>query len=210
MTPKHLEAVSAYYSQKLEEHGPSAKGVDWNGEASQVLRFGQLAKLFDGQDGAIDVADLGCGYGAAYSFLSQRFGDRLTYTGIDLSSSMIQSALSKHGETPKCRWIIGHQPDRKHEFAVASGIFNVRLQESSQTWQSHIMTTLDVLYQNTRCGFAVNFLTSYADKDRMRPDLFYADPGKLLDHCISNYSRHVAVLHDYELYEFTLLVRKLL
>ena len=56
--------------------------------------------------------------------------------------------------------------------------------------------------------FAFNVLTSYADPDRMRPDLYYADPCFLFDYCQRRYSRWVAILHDYGLYEFTVVVRK--
>ena len=44
--------------------------------------------------------------------------------------------------------------------------------------------------------------------ERMKDYLFYADPGELFDHCKRRYSRWVALLHDYGLYEFTILVRK--
>ena len=48
----------------------------------------------------------------------------------------------------------------------------------------------------------------YADAERKRPDLYYADPLALFDHCKRRYSREVALLHDYGLYEFTMIVRK--
>ena len=48
----------------------------------------------------------------------------------------------------------------------------------------------------------------YSDPERMRAHLYYADPCRLFDHCKRRYSRHVALLHDYGLYEFTILVRK--
>ncbi len=57
-------------------------------------------------------------------------------------------------------------------------------------------------------GFAFNALTSYSDPEYMRDDLFYADPSWLFDHCKRTYSSQVALLHDYGLYEFTILVRK--
>ena len=44
--------------------------------------------------------------------------------------------------------------------------------------------------------------------ERMLADLYYADPCALFDHCKTKYSRNVALLHDYGLYEFTLIVRK--
>ncbi len=58
-------------------------------------------------------------------------------------------------------------------------------------------------------GFSVNFLTKYSDADHMRPHLYYADPCYLFDYCKRNFSRNVALLHDYEVYDFTLIVRKL-
>ena len=42
-----LHEVAAYYSSKLAEHGGTARGVDWNGEDSQTLRFEQLCKIID-------------------------------------------------------------------------------------------------------------------------------------------------------------------
>jgi hypothetical protein len=42
----------------------------------------------------------------------------------------------------------------------------------------------------------------------MREDLFYADPCELFDYCKTRFARNVALLHDYGLYEFTILVRK--
>lgn len=42
----------------------------------------------------------------------------------------------------------------------------------------------------------------------MKDYLYYADPCFLFDHCKRNYSDRVALLHDYGLYEFTMLVTK--
>ncbi|REM56201.1 class I SAM-dependent methyltransferase, partial [Mycobacterium tuberculosis] len=49
---------------------------------------------------------------------------------------------------------------------------------------------------------------SYSDASKMRDDLYYADPCALFDLCKRRYSKSVALLHDYGLYEFTILVRK--
>ncbi|MGH6609130.1 MAG: class I SAM-dependent methyltransferase, partial [Burkholderiaceae bacterium] len=57
-------------------------------------------------------------------------------------------------------------------------------------------------------GFAFNSLTVYSDPDKKRADLYYADPCALFDRCKRLYSRNVALLHDYDLYDFTILVRK--
>ena len=57
-------------------------------------------------------------------------------------------------------------------------------------------------------GFASTFLTKYSDADRMLDHLYYADPLFLFDYCKRNFSKNVALLHDYTLYDFTILVRK--
>ena len=45
-----LNEIAGYYSAKLLQHGETARGVDWNGEDSQVLRFQQLDKIIDKSD----------------------------------------------------------------------------------------------------------------------------------------------------------------
>jgi hypothetical protein len=72
----------------------------------------------------------------------------------------------------------------------------------------NVEETLDALDRTSRSGFAFNCLTSYSDADKMRDYLYYADPCALFDLCKKRYSRNVAILHDYDLYEFTILVRK--
>ena len=51
-------------------------------------------------------------------------------------------------------------------------------------------------------------LTKYSDKEYMRDNLYYADPLFIFDYCKRNFSKQVALLHDYGLYEFTILVKK--
>jgi hypothetical protein len=57
-------------------------------------------------------------------------------------------------------------------------------------------------------GMAFNFLTKYSDAEFMRPDLYYADPCFFFDYCKKNFSKNVALLHDYKIYDFTILIRK--
>lgn len=79
---------------------------------------------------------------------------------------------------------------------------------SDQEWWTYLKDILDALDGCSRHGFAFNCLTSYSDIDKMRDYLYYADPCAVFDYCKRHYSRNVALLHDYQLYEFTILVRK--
>jgi hypothetical protein len=51
-------------------------------------------------------------------------------------------------------------------------------------------------------------LTKYSDKEYMKEYLYYADPLYLFDYCKKHFSKNVALLHDYNLYEFSIIVRK--
>ena len=42
-------------------------------------------------------------------------------------------------------------------------------------------------------------------RKKMKDYLFYADPCQLFDYCKQNFSKQVALLHDYRLYEFTII-----
>ncbi len=201
-----LADVAAYYSGKLAVHGQSPQGVDWNGEEGQMLRFRQLCRIID-RPGEVWVNDLGCGYGALFDFLAADRSE-IRYVGVDISASMIDAARERLKNRPNARFIQASVPDAVGDYGIASGIFNVRLGRTDAEWQAYVESTLDELDRTSRSGFAFNCLTSYSDADRMRPDLYYADPCRLFDLCKRRYARNVALNHDYGLYEFTILVRK--
>lgn len=94
-----LTEVASYYSDKLRTHGETPRGVDWNGEEGQVLRFDQLTKIIEG-DGPCSLIDVGCGYGAYLEFLSSRF-EGVSYLGIDVSEEMVLAAQRRHA-SKKC------------------------------------------------------------------------------------------------------------
>lgn len=198
--------VASYYSKKLREHGPTARGVDWNSEATQSLRFDELLRVADGSD-KISLNEIGCGYGALVDHLSDR-RTRLDYCGVDISEDMIGAARARHAQNDLIKFALGTTPDRARDYCVASGIFNVRLNTPDAEWLSCFLATLDIMHEYGTRGFAFNALTRYSDADKMRKDLYYANPSQLFDHCKRRYSQNVALLHDYGLYEFTILVRK--
>ena len=202
-----LSNVAAYYAEKLSQYGVSPKGVDWNTEEGQVLRFKQLCKIIDHPD-MFSINDLGCGYGSLFDYLVAHYTD-FQYTGLDVCESMITKAQARLASYPQTKKLLcANQPDQPADYSVASGIFNVKLGHSETEWQAYFYHTLHILHQSSLKGFSFNCLTSYSDQDRMTEKLFYPNPGVLFDYCKTHFSRNVALLHDYDLYEFTILVRK--
>ena len=70
------------------------------------------------------------------------------------------------------------------------------------------MSSILELEKKATKGLGFNLLTNYSDMHLMKDELFYADPLYIFDFCKKNISRNVALLHDYDLYDFTILVRK--
>jgi SAM-dependent methyltransferase len=210
MNPSDLESihssVAKYYSEKLHEHGDTPRGVDWNGEHGQALRFAQLLRVTD-HTCVYSINDLGCGYGALYEYL-QNQGGTFNYHGYDVAEDMVLAARKRHATASNADFHVAAAPTQVADYGVASGIFNVRVDRTDADWMLYIRSTLDLMHQSSRRGFAFNCLTSYSDADRMKDYLFYADPCVLFDFCKRSYSRNVSLLHDYDLYEFTILVKK--
>jgi len=201
-----LAEIAAYYSARLAEHGPTARGADWNSEEGQQLRFAQLAKLIVPPLG-FSLNDVGCGYAAMFDYLDGNCRD-FSYFGIDVSASMIATARARIGSRSNVRLNVAGMPPTVADYSIASGIFNVRGQRGDADWSGYLETMLAAFDRCSRRGFAFNCLTAYADAEKKRPDLYYADPCAVFDLCKRSFSRDVALLHDYGLYEFTILVRK--
>ena len=200
-----LTEVADYYSDKLKKHGETPRGVDWNGEESQTVRFAQLCRIMDRATPSerFSLNDIGCGYGALYDFLL-RTHPAFFYAGVDVSTAMIEAARHRYPAHPNTSFEVASIPAQRADYGVASGIFNVRLGRTDAEWSAYLAETLDVMDKTSLRGFAFNCLTVYSDADRIRDYLYYADPTVLFDLCKHRYSRHVALLHDYGLYEFTI------
>lgn len=198
-----LARVQEYYDEKLRTHGPTAHGVDWNSAESQQLRFAQLTKLIDPAH-PFTVNDFGCGYGALVDYLKGKHF-QFQYVGFDISSEMIARARELHVDAS---FVTGEEQLHDADYTLASGIFNVKLDVDDGTWRDYMLGVLDRMNSLSRRGFAFNSLTKYSDAEFIRANLYYADPLFFFDHCKTKFSRFVTLLHDYPLYEFTILVRK--
>jgi SAM-dependent methyltransferase len=194
--------VVRYYEGKLQEHGPTAAGVDWNSEASQHRRFAELSRLVEPEHSVLDV---GCGYGALLDHLEVR-GWQGEYTGFDLSAEMLAAARRLHPE--RGRFVAVMPPEQSADIVVASGLFNVKLDVDELDWQSYVDQTILTMFERCRFGMAFNLLTSYSDPDRMSSRLHYGSPSRYFDFVATKCSRRVSLLHDYGLFEFTILVRR--
>jgi len=200
------KSVDSYFSEAISQYGATPQGVDWNGEQSQVLRFKQVSKAID-LDKNFSINDLGCGYGAYYSYLTERYQD-FEYLGYDLCKQMLDSAQKRIGGNDQVRLCHSSLITTIADFSIASGIFNAKFGFERSDWEEYFHSTLENLNQYSRRGFSFNCLTAYSDPEKMQPDLYYPQPEKVFAYCRNHFSRDIALLHDYGLYDFTIIVRK--
>ena len=196
--------INNYYTQKVQTHGATSKGVDWNGEESQFLRFEQLSKVIKNTNSSIN--DIGCGYGKYIDYMNNNL-ENMNYMGYDLSENMIDNATKIYPQND-FEDIIKLDEIRISDYSIASGIFSVKMEHNEAEWLSYILNTLEKMNEKSIKGFSFNMLTKYSDKEFMKDDLYYADPLFFFDYCKRNFSRNISLNHDYDLYEFTILVRK--
>jgi SAM-dependent methyltransferase len=200
--------LNEYFSEKLEIHGATAKGVDYNGEQAQQIRFAELVKAINPKQ-KFSVIDYGSGYGAMFEYINSRGWD-FEYYGVDLIEKMVVAGREKFKDFPNAHFTTDETECPVADYLVAAGIFNIKLETAYDDWRNFVCETLPRMNALCSKGFAFNMLTKYSDAHRMaeRPDLFYGDPLFFFDFCKRNFSKDVALLHDYGLYDFTILVRK--
>ena len=208
--PVHISAdISSFYSGNLQAHGDSPKGVGWKNDEAQEIRFAQLLRVIDKKSG-FSINDLGCGTGRLYTYLvSEGYTPKL-YHGYDILEEMIAASKERLPNDGGIQLTRVDSAKEMHilDYSVASGIFNVKYDAPEYEWLNYVLSTIEHMNINSNRGFAFNLLTKYSDSEYMQSYLYYADPLFLFDYCKRNFSRNVALLHDYDQYDFTIIVRK--
>src|SRR6185295_13064854 len=149
MPMPNLQQVRAYFDERIQTHGASPRGADWNSAGAQEARFEQLLGLVR-QAGPFSLLDYGSGYGALADYLEQR-GYDADYTGYDLLESAVAAARQHHRGKPKRRFCSEEAELVGVDYVIASGIFNFRGAESFESWTDHVQESLSAPGPSTSC-----------------------------------------------------------
>jgi SAM-dependent methyltransferase len=200
-----LSKIESQYSESLAKHGPQAMGVGWRDHATHLLRFEKMSHVIEDADKPITVNDLGCGYGLMYDYLTEKGVPVGFYRGYDICMEMLGQAKRRLPEENVC-WVQSAKIEQMADYGFACGIFNVRMDISEEAWRDHVLDTLANMNAFSGKGFSFNMLSTYVDFKEGH--LYYGDPSFFFDHCKRNFSPRVSLLHDYPLYEWTIVVLK--
>lgn len=206
-----LKKIADYYSQKIEEHGDTPRGVDWKDEESQQTRFKSFDPLFFNgptPDSKFTVLDYGCGKADHFAYLEKHY-QNVKYHGFDISEKMIALAQQKFTSATSSQEAQFHTDKsslpKQVDYSIACGTFTVRHDFSKTQWSEYLDQEIAFLYEISQKGIAFNMMTSHVDFEAEH--LSYIDPAQLLDQLISKY-RFVEINHSYPLYEYTVIIRK--
>lgn len=204
-----MNAVISHNNEQMMQYGNTPQGVGWNGESAQQIRFEQVSKILSDEASEFSINDYGCGYGAFYDFLDHRYDD-FRYYGYDVSPDILDNFRKRMAarQAEKHIELLDTGSLGPADYTVMSGVFGMKFHFDEAVWLSYIEDTLDRVNECSAKGFAFNMITKYTDLPELDKALYYADPCYMFDYCKKHFSRNVALLHDYSLYDFTILVRK--
>lgn len=181
-------------------------GLDWNSKESQYIRFEQITKVINPEE-KYSIIDYGCGYGSLFDYLKE-FGHNFNYSGFDIVEKMIRKGEKLHSGISNCHFTTKEKDLTRADYVLESGVFNIKLDSDDSDFTEYVIRTINKMNALAKKGLGFNMLTKYSDADHMRANLYYADPCFFFDYCKKYFSRNVTLLHDYDLYDFTIIVKK--
>ncbi len=195
------------YNRRLNEFGHDPRSLGWSGgKERQLTRFEAISSILGFINGDVtSILDVGCGFGDFGSFIKTH--DRsIKYTGLDINKNLI--AVAEQNNSVCGNFLCGtleelSQDICTHDLVIASGIFNLKLQ--NQHNEKHIFDTLSLMFENCNLGIAADFMTDRVDW--MRDEAFHLKPERALEMALT-LSKKAVLRHDYLPYEYCLYIIK--
>jgi len=140
-----------FYKRVIKKYGISARGVHWNCEESQYLRFKILTQFIQDEIKDCVIVDAGCGFGEYYNYLYDSDLKPKEYIGIDCEEEMINLASKRFLNTKFVLKNILEDKLPAADYYICSGAMNT-LDEKE------VLTFIKRSYKASKKGFIFNFL----------------------------------------------------
>ena len=200
-----LDKIKDLYDKNLDQHGIDSKSVGWTTPDSQVLRFEKLSSMVKDRTEPFTLNELGCGYGELYKYLLANGYNLKEYIGYDISDKMLEAAKT-YIPYDNVKLLNAPKVTEMADYTTTSGIFNVKFEHEMEQWEDYIKACLKNMFEHSNKAMSFNLLTTYVDFEA--ENLYYADPTYFFNFCKRELSRYVTLIHDYKLYEWTIVVSK--
>ncbi len=90
-------SVHDFYNGVLAEYGDTAKGLHFNSDSSQQIRFRVLRELLPERLARLTILDVGCGFGDLLRYFQEADDPPRQYIGMDLHERMVEVARERTG-----------------------------------------------------------------------------------------------------------------
>jgi len=205
---KIIEKIGQVYSALVSKHGIDPKSGGYHDEIKRELRYDRLSQIVNEFPDKFTIAELGCGYGAFYDYLDEKFPGRiLHYYGYDISDEMVRVGRDYLAQRPatisKESCVI-----EEVDYVFISGIFNVNNGADAQEWWYFMQECLGLSFIKARKGLAFNVLSD-AKVDFKSKSFFYANTEMVRNFVAASLSPNFFIDENYPLYEMTVSVYRL-
>ena len=203
LAPQHV--ISAACEQDLATYGDSFRGNGYTKSAQEAAdRYALMLDVVRERDTPQSVLDLGCGLAHMLDFIARSSGyEHIRYTGLDISAKYLSAAKARQPQQDFLLMdvLAGDEKLPMFDYVVLNGVFNYRGQLGQERMVEYWKRLISVAYRHCRRGIAFNVMSTLVDWER--DDLFHLPIETMSRFVWENLSRHFAVRHDYQAYEYT-------
>ena len=201
----NLELINNFYEKNFIKYKFHNKTLAWKSKKEQIIRFEKLTSFIDKKK--ISINDYGCGFGDLFFFLKKKKFFIKEYCGYELSESIFNKVNNRFKTLEEKIFLINSENiNKKMDYSFASGTFNIKMRNSDKNWSNFIKKKIKEMNAYSKKGFSFNLLSTYVDYKK--EDLYYGDPNYWFDFCKINFSKKINLIHDYDLWEWTIIVKK--
>jgi 2-polyprenyl-3-methyl-5-hydroxy-6-metoxy-1,4-benzoquinol methylase len=212
------QTLKDYYTRTFEQHGATAKGVDWGDEQELLVRYDKMLavmqKDFMAPKDKVSMLDVGCGWGGLLR-RAQNLNIPLDYSGIDVVNDMVV-----HGKTefPAAKFIHGDVFEMPqvgaYDFVVCNAILTQKLEVGNIEMEQFARKLVKKMFALCRHGIAFNMMSTRVNFTVS--NLYYQNPLELFSWLLTDVSPRVRFDHGYsslangrgKFYDFTVYVYK--
>jgi SAM-dependent methyltransferase len=196
-----MNKIEKFYTDNFNKYGKNLKSIGWSNKKDQILRFN---KIFSGVEYKNkSILDVGCGFGDLYFFLRKKNKDiNFKYSGIDITPNFVEitkERLSLTNSNIYCGEVFNL--NKKFDIVVASGSMSYNFKGA----KNKNLLLIKKMYEITKKVLSMNFMSSYSDFE-LKKNLHY-NPEEMFQFA-KRLSPKVNLIHDYNLYEFTIQIFK--
>ena len=183
--------INNLYKNNFKKFGESHESVFWNSQFNQLKRYEEILTILIKKEGIknkIEISDVGCGYGALYTFLNKEFKFKnIKYSGIDINKQFIDYCKKKF---EKELFYCSSTPLEIVDYCIMSGTYNLTKIKNVNLWENYVYKNLVQCLKKVRKGLIFNL--QFSKTSKIYNNIFYCDPikiRKLFDHEFYVFSR---------------------